>query len=34
LPVHRDWTPRSIYTLAILSLVYSINFFDRATSEY
>jgi MFS family permease len=26
---HRDWTPRSIYTLCFLSLVYSFNFFDR-----
>jgi MFS family permease len=25
----RDWTPRSIYTLLFLSLIYSFNFFDR-----
>jgi len=26
---HRDWTPRSLYTLGFLSLIYSFNFFDR-----
>jgi len=26
---HRDWTPRTIYTLGFLSLIYSFNFFDR-----
>jgi len=29
LSAHHDWTPRTIYTLGFLSLVYSFNFFDR-----
>ena len=26
----RDWTPRSIYALGLLTLIYAINYFDRS----